>query len=111
MLVWVAHLESPEGVALNRTDKVDRKIKRNFGRAFYEQGCWGTLDEFKEKVYLEQEKFASSEVLATYDDVQKELIEGAFSACEGALGFLENIEASIASELPVSQLRSNQLPL
>jgi hypothetical protein len=106
MHVWVAQLQSSEGVVLNRTDKVDRKIKRNFGREFYEQGCWGTLKDIKEKICVEQEKFSSPEVLATYDSTQNELIEGAFSACEGALKFLEHIEASVMSELTLPQSAS-----
>ncbi|MDF1683267.1 MAG: hypothetical protein P1U36_01285 [Legionellaceae bacterium] len=111
MHVWVAQLQSSEGVVLNRTEKVDRKIKRNLGREFYEQGCWGTFDEFKDKLRLEQEKFLSSDVMATYDATQNELIDGAFSACEGALGFLERIEASIKPDLILSQSSSSGLIL
>lgn len=106
MHVWVAHLQGCEGVSLNRTDKIDKKIKRNFGREFYEQGCWGTLEAFKEKLRQEQDAFSSPAVLATYDKTQNELIEGAFSACEGALGFLEHIELSIMSELALPQSAS-----
>ena len=109
MHVWVAQLQSSEGILLNRTDKVDRKIKRNFGREFYEQGCWGTFDEFKAKLRLEQEKFTSPEVMATYDATQNELIDGAFSACEGALAFLEHIDATIKPDLILSQSSSSSL--
>lgn len=109
MHVWVAQLQSSEGVVLNRTDKVDRKIKRNFGREFYEQGCWGTFDEFKDKLRLEQEKFTSPSVMATYDTTQNELIDGALSACEGALEFLKHIEATIKPDLILSQSSSSSL--
>ncbi|MDF1646241.1 MAG: hypothetical protein P1U61_04560 [Legionellaceae bacterium] len=107
MHVWVAHLQSAEGVVLNRTNKVDRKIKSNFGRAFYEQGCWGTLEYFKAKVHEEHVKFSSPEVLAIYNDTQKELIKGAFSACEGALSFLTSVEACVVSSLLPNQPRSS----
>jgi hypothetical protein len=111
MHVWVALLQSSEGVVLNRTDKVDRKIKRNFGREFYEQGCWSTFDEFKDKLRLEQEKFTSPGVMATYDTTQNELIDGALSACEGALEFLKHIEAKIKPDLILSQSSSSSLIL
>ncbi|MDF1827574.1 MAG: hypothetical protein P1U39_04795 [Legionellaceae bacterium] len=111
MHVWVAYLQSCEGIALKRTEKVDRKIKRNFGREFYEQGCWGTLDEFKDKLRLEQERFTSPDVMATYDTTQNELIDGALSACEGALSFLERTEAACISAFELRSPTSHSISL
>lgn len=96
--LWIAHLASGEGVTLNYTDKVERKMWRNLGRAFYERGCWGTLASFKEALAAEQLKFSSSD-LTSFTAVQLELIREELAAYESNIAWLEGIEALIVAEL------------
>lgn len=54
---WIASLNNTDGIVLKDTKKIENKIRRNFGREFYEQGCWGTLSEFKDAL-VEARKFS-----------------------------------------------------
>lgn len=96
--LWIAHLASCEGVVLNYTDKVEKKMRRNLGREFYEKGCWGTLASFKESLAAARLKFSSSDV-ASYTAVQLELIREELAAYESNITWLERMEALMVAEL------------
>lgn len=107
----IAFLKSCEHVVLNYTEKVEKKIRRNFGRSFYEKGCWGTLDSFKATLALERIKFNSSSVQSHITPQQIDLIIGTLSANEDAIKFLENIELLIRSNHVLPQRDDTSLIL
>nr|WP_028387605.1 DUF2608 domain-containing protein [Legionella fairfieldensis] len=95
---WVASLRNLDGIVLSDTTKVENKIRRNFGREFYEQGCWGTLSEFKGAL-LEARKFLS---LSSQTSQQTELITGVSEAYEETIELLERIELLIRADFKKS---------
>ncbi|MDP3267803.1 MAG: hypothetical protein Q8M40_02015 [Legionella sp.] len=88
---WVASLSHTDGIVLSNTKKTENKIRRNFGREFYEQGCWGTLSEFKDAL-LEARKFSS---LPSQTSQNMDLITGVLEAYEETIELLESIELLI----------------
>mgnify|MGYP000122457107 CR=1 FL=1 len=95
----IAFLKSCDDVILNYTNKIENKIRRNFGRSFYEKGCWGTLNSFKMTLKLEREKFDSIDKQTHYTPQQVDLIEGMLSANHDAIELLEKIELWIRFDL------------
>ncbi len=91
----LVELSRYDSIALRRTDKIDKKMRRNFNRAFYEQGCWLTLAAFKQQYLQEQEKFSC---LDNYSPVSIQLITETFKAFRLNLALLENIESSLLAE-------------
>ncbi|MFI4918257.1 MAG: hypothetical protein ACHP65_01735 [Legionellales bacterium] len=100
LCVWFPELINYESILLRHTDKVDRKMRRNFGQKFYEQGCWVTLDAFKSKFNHEKEQFVS---LDGCTSVKIELITEALSAFELNMQLIEKIHCSLVARLPISE--------
>ncbi|MDP1603843.1 MAG: DUF2608 domain-containing protein [Legionella sp.] len=92
--LWVASLQTIEGVVLSDTKKIENKIRRNFGRHFYEKGSWGTLAEFKSA--LSEARNYSSDSLQTPQ--QRDLIAGVLEAYEETLELLERTELLIRAD-------------
>ncbi len=104
---WIASLNSTEGIFLTHTKKIENKIRRNVGREFYEQGCWGTLDEFK-CALLEERKYSLDSSIPS----QKiSLIKGVLEAYEENIKLLERIELLIRDDLKKSAFSSNTLSI
>ncbi|MCC5792899.1 MAG: DUF2608 domain-containing protein [Legionellaceae bacterium] len=95
---WVASLSKIDGIVLSDTKKIEKKIRRNFGRQFYEQGCWGTLAEFKSAL-LTARNFPS---LSPQTPQQMDLISGVLEAYEETIELLERIELLIRADLKKS---------
>jgi len=93
--IWLPELASIEEINLRYTKKIDNKVRRNFGREFYEKGSWVTLVEFKTRFMQEKEKFSC---LDDYTLVKVELINWAFKAYEVNMQFLERTERSLLSQ-------------
>ncbi|KTD32111.1 hypothetical protein Lmor_2451 [Legionella moravica] len=91
---WVAALDNLDGIVLSDTVKVENKIRRNFGRVFYEQGCWGTLSDFKNQ--LKEARTYSSHPTASSH--QSDLINGVLEAYEENIELLERIELLIRAD-------------
>lgn len=94
--LWLAELTNIDGIELRKTNKIDKKMRRNFGREFYENGTWITLDYFKMKLLEEKTKFSPLDI---YSPVKAELINQAFSACERNIKFIEQIERDLLKGL------------
>ena len=107
LCVWFPELISCEGITLRYTEKIDAKMRRNSGRAFYERGCWVTLEEFKAKFVQQKEMFSS---LNEYTSVRIELITEAFTAFELHMQLLESIESSIQAGLYEIQPQNMENP-
>lgn len=87
--LWLPELTSCDDIELRYTSKIDKKMRRNFGREFYEKGVWITQEFFKTKLAEEKAKFSS---LDAYSPIRVELITEAFKACDRNLPFLERME-------------------
>lgn len=94
--LWVASLKNADGVALNRTDKIDQKIRRNLGRRFYEAGCWETLETIQNNLISIQNDISEHD--------QSSLIAGAISTYEETLKLLIGLEQQIRKDLNMQQL-------
>lgn len=92
---WLACLNNIDGIILNNTIKTEKKIRRNFGREFYEQGCWGTLAAFK-KTVQEAKNFLSPTQPNTPQQI--DLVAGVLDAFEDSIKRLSNIELLIRAE-------------
>lgn len=95
----IAFLKNSEGVKLHYSDKVEKKIRRNLGRAFYEKGCWGTVDSFKVVLAKARATFNSFQDQIHYTAQQIDLIKGTLSAYQEAIEDLECKELIIRSDL------------
>lgn len=95
LCVWLPELTACDGIILRHTDKIDTKMRRNFGRKFYEQGCWLTLEYFKTQLTQERVRFS---ILNTHTPVEIELITEAFIAFDLNLKTLENIELTLRTK-------------
>ncbi len=104
---WVASLNSTQSIVLNDTKKIENKIRRNVGRQFYEQGCWGTLAEFK-CALLEERKFSLD---SSIPPQKMALIKGVLEAYEENIELLERIELLIRTDLKKSAFSSNTLSI
>ncbi|MDF1646777.1 MAG: hypothetical protein P1U61_07365 [Legionellaceae bacterium] len=96
--MWFPELKNIEGIQLRHTHKTDTKMRRNFGRKFYEQGCWVTLDDFKTKFNQERKKFSSFSA-DNYTEVKLQLITEAFKAFRLNIQLLKRIELLLQVEL------------
>jgi hypothetical protein len=91
---WLASLQNRDGIVLNDVEKVEKKIRRNLGRKFYEKGCWSTLEEFN-KVLTEAKTYPCS----PGDGVtQPELISGIIKGYEETIYLLGRIESVIRAD-------------
>lgn len=88
---WVASLNNLDDIVLSYTTKIENKIRRNFGREFYEQGCWGTLPEFKNAL-LEERK------LSSLMPQQTDLVTGVLEAYDETIELLERLELLIKAD-------------
>lgn len=104
--LWLAELTDLEGIKLRQTNKVDKKMRRNFGREFYEKGTWITLDDFKKTSIDQKSKFFPLDI---YSPVKAELISQAFSACDRNIQFIEKIESSLPKRLYQKPLENTAL--
>ncbi|CAM2766248.1 hypothetical protein [Legionella worsleiensis] len=90
-MFWIASLNALDGIELSNTAKIEKKIRRNFGREFYEQGCWGTLPEFK-KALIEARQHTTP---TPHSASQTDLIKGVLEAYEETLDLLSYLELLI----------------
>jgi len=93
--LWLPELTKIDDIVLGSTNKIDTKMRRNFGRAFYEKGVWITLEYFKTKLIQEKTKFS---LLDNYPPVKIELIIESFRACARNMRFIERIEMSLENK-------------
>lgn len=98
--IWLACLTGCDHVLLQNTHKTERKIRRNFGREFYEKGCWLSLNEIKEAFNVEKEKFSTQD---------SDLIRGVFESFQDTITFLDDMEIKLC--LPTSNLSSKPVGL
>lgn len=91
-------MDNIDGIVLSDTKKIENKIRHNFGREFYEQGCWGTLTEFK-KALQESRNFS---YLPAQTPQHIDLITGVLEAYEETIALLESIELLIRTEFKKS---------
>ena len=95
LCVWLAELTHVDGVILRYTEKTDKKMLRNFGRQFYEQGCWVTIENVEAQ--LEQTK-AVFPLPGEYTTTQRELITETLRAFELNLQLLKDISSLIITD-------------
>ena len=106
LCLWLPELKKPDGIVLSSINKIDTKMRRNFGREFYEKGVWITLEYFKTKLLQEKAKFSS---LDTYTPVRVELITDAFRACDRNMQSLERVELSLLKKLNRDQRENTDI--
>lgn len=103
LCLWLADLNCMN-TQLNYTVKIENKIRRNFGRSFYEKGCWETLDAFKIALKIEEEKFSA---ILNHTPEQISLISGVFKASHEFIGLVEEIESIIKQNLLLDPLKNS----
>lgn len=106
LCLWLPELTKLGDIVLRHTNKIDTKMRRNFGREFYEKGTWLTLESFKIKLSEEKAKFSSLDI---YTPVRVELITEAFRACDRNMQFLERAELSLLKKPHQAQLENTNI--
>lgn len=107
--MWLASLKNADGVTLQYTDKIDRKIQRNLNREFYEKGCWSTLESLKTALARENDKFTFLYMDKEGLSDKTQLIGGVILAFQRTIKTLETLESMIRSNLNMSQSSSTSI--
>lgn len=85
--LWLAELKNSDGVVLKHTDKIESKIRRNQGKAFFEEGCWGTVQEFQSS--LNQQSYTLN---------QSDLFQYGLEDCQNTIDLLILLEKRIRNK-------------